>query len=197
MAGATGVLQHNFVTRDMETDRDSIIDDLAQLLRPSRQPCVVTMGKFDGVHDGHRAVLDLAREHAIARGLAVIALTFSPRPDQVLCPGRALPELLPLPERISCLLRAGADDVVVVPFSRRLAAVPALQFVRVLGSELGMQMLCVGEDFALGRHRAGTVEALRAAGVEVATTPLVHDYDGVPLSSSAIRRSLVAKAAVV
>jgi riboflavin kinase / FMN adenylyltransferase len=163
---------------------------LAKLLHRHRRPAVVTIGTFDGVHSGHRTLVGAARRLADARDLSTTALTFSPRPEQVLAPASALPDLCTLPERLQRLRAAGAHDVVVVPFSARLAALPAERFVRHLIDDLGAVALCVGVDFALGRDRAGDVPALRALGLEVVTVPLLLDSGGRKISSSSMRRAV-------
>lgn len=161
--------------------------ELAGVLRAHRRPCVVTIGTFDGVHAGHRALVARARRLARGRALALTALTFSPRPEQLFKPDAALPDLCPLPERVRRLRDAGADDVVVVPFTRALAALDAPSFVHHLVEDLGARLLCVGTDFALGRGRAGDVAALRALGLPVETVELVCDAAGEKVSSSTLR----------
>ena len=163
---------------------------LTTLLTPHKAPCVVTAGTFDGVHCGHRAVLAHAAREARTRGVQLTAVTFSPRPDAVRQPP-GLPDLCSLRERVARLKRAGAHDVVVVPFSRALMGMPAAEFVAHLTEDLDMQALCVGEDFALGRGREGDLPALRALGVEVISVPLVHEAGrGEKISSSALRARL-------
>jgi riboflavin kinase/FMN adenylyltransferase len=126
------------------------------------------------------------------RELDLTALTFSPRPDVVLAPETALPDLCPLEVRVRRLRDAGAADVIVVPFSTALARVDAATFVTALLDELSMKVLCVGEDFALGRGRRGDVGQIRDMGVEVITPPLVLAASGNKVSSSAMRRARAA-----
>jgi riboflavin kinase/FMN adenylyltransferase len=165
---------------------------LRSLLRAHRRPALVTIGTFDGVHAGHRALVARTAEEAQRRGVALTAVTFSPRPDVVVS-GGGLPDICDLDERVERLRRAGADDVVVVPFTRDLAAVGAAEFVDHLVRDLGAVALCVGSDFALGRGRgrAGTVPALRELGVEVIDVPVVM-LPGRPvkISSTFIRRAI-------
>jgi riboflavin kinase/FMN adenylyltransferase len=168
---------------------------LAALFAAHRAPCVVTAGTFDGVHSGHRAVVARAAALARGRGLQLTAVTFSPRPDAVRRPP-GLPDLCGLDERMLRLRRAGANDVVVVPFTRALMGMPAPTFVRHLVDDLGMRALCVGEDFALGREMGyppTTVDALRALGVDVVTVPLLREPGRrEKISSSRLRARLVA-----
>jgi riboflavin kinase/FMN adenylyltransferase len=167
---------------------------LSALFREHRAPCVVTAGTFDGVHCGHRRLVAHAAGIARARGLRLTAVTFSPRPDTVLAPP-GLPDLCGITERVTRLRRAGADDVVVVPFTRALTTVTAADFAARLTEDLGMQVLCVGEDFALGRDREGSVDALRALGLEVVAVPLVRAPGRREKISSSEIRSRIAQVA--
>jgi len=144
-------------------------DDLAGLLAAVRRPSVAVIGTFDGVHRGHRELVHNARRLAAARGLATIVLTMDPRPDVLLAPDRALPNVCTLDERIRRLRDAGADDVVVIPFTRETAALTYVEFCALPTEHLEMRSLYVGEDFALGRRRAGTPDRLRELGLDVWT----------------------------
>jgi riboflavin kinase/FMN adenylyltransferase len=162
---------------------------LADLFDDHAGDCVVTVGTFDGVHPGHRQLVREAARQAGAAGARCVAVTFSPRPDEVFAPGSALPAICSLEERIARLRAVGADDVVVVPFSREVAAMGPEEFVGLLRGRLRARLLCVGEDFALGRGRAGTPERIRALGLPVVTVELVRARGEVEkISSSAIRR---------
>jgi riboflavin kinase/FMN adenylyltransferase len=165
---------------------------IERLFKSHHAPCVVTAGTFDGVHSGHRQLVARAASLARERGLRLTAVTFSPRPDAVARPP-GLPDLCGLDERVLRLRRAGADDVVVVPFTRALMGMPAAAFVRHLIDDLGMRALCVGEDFALGRGREADVDGLRALGVDVVTVPLMCEPGRrEKISSSRLRARLVA-----
>jgi riboflavin kinase/FMN adenylyltransferase len=158
------------------------------------RPHVVAVGVFDGLHRGHRRIIETGRERAgeAQAGLAVV--TFDPHPDAVL--GKA-PAELPLtpPREKKDLLRAwGVDRVEVLPFDRELAALSAEDFVdRHLVKPLGVVRLVTGPDFALGRGRAGTVAHLHAIGQRrgfaVETVPLLLEHHG-PVSSTRVRGAL-------
>ena len=152
-------------------------------------PTVVAIGNFDGVHSGHRQVLAEAR--AARPGLPVVAVTFWPHPMVILRPDAA-PELLcDLPERIELLRTAGADEVRVVEFTRRVAEWSPEEFVERVLLPLHPSAIVVGENFRFGHKAAGTVDTLRELGAgvfEVVALPLVADASAY--SSSRVRRAL-------
>jgi riboflavin kinase/FMN adenylyltransferase len=172
----------------MKTDE---LDELVRRLKTADSPSIVTMGTFDGVHRGHRALIAAARRHACLCELPLVAVTFSPRPEQLFNPDTALPDICPLPIRIERLHAAGADDVVVIPFSREIAGITYETFARLLVEHLGMRALFVGEDFGLGRRREGTPERLRSLGIEVRTHRLLLNASrSEKVSSSSIRLAI-------
>jgi riboflavin kinase/FMN adenylyltransferase len=155
---------------------------------------VVTIGTFDGVHAGHRALIARARRLADERGERLVAVTFSPRPEAVLAGDRpVLPDICSLPERIDRLRDAGVDVVEVLAFDRALMNTSAADFVAGLRARHGMSALCVGSEFRLGRGGEGNVERLRALDVEVHDVEVVHrPRVRTKISSSTIRRAIAA-----
>ncbi|MCB9595907.1 MAG: bifunctional riboflavin kinase/FAD synthetase [Sandaracinaceae bacterium] len=150
---------------------------------------IVAPGNYDGVHLGHRALLDAAREEATGDE-RVTVLTFDPHPSIVLAPLRA-PALLTTIERRRALLeKLGADAVEVAHFDRAFAAQPADRFVSdVLLGRLGARAVVVGPDFRFGKGREGSVETLRAAGLTALEVAPV-ERDGAVVSSTRIRGAL-------
>jgi len=137
---------------------------LGDLPRPSG-PCVVAVGKFDGVHRGHQKVLARARKHADERQLPMYVVTFDPHPAVVLRPEVAPKMLGTLSDRLERLAANGADAVLVVPFTAQLAAITAEQAVRaVLSDGLNAQVVVVGADFRFGSGAAGDVSFMRSMG---------------------------------
>ncbi|HXJ68746.1 MAG TPA: bifunctional riboflavin kinase/FAD synthetase [Verrucomicrobiae bacterium] len=155
-------------------------------------PGAVAVGVFDGLHIGHRALFERARDRA--RGNACIAVSFEPHPDVVLAREfRPMAPLTPLPEKRARLARMGVD-LHVLAFTRELAALEPEAFVtQYLVAPFAPRWLVVGEDFALGRGRAGTVARLRELGAvhgfEVEAVPLER-RDGEPVTSTRIRALL-------
>jgi len=153
----------------------------------------VSVGVFDGLHRGHRAILERARARA-GTGPTVV-VSFDPHPDVVLAKRfQALAPLTPLPEKRERLARMGIHRLEVLPFTRELASLSPEEFVqRHLVEPFAPSALVVGENFALGRGRAGNVERLRVVGrdlgFEVEAVPL-EQVDGAPVTSTRIRERL-------
>ncbi len=161
-------------------------------------PSVVVIGKFDGVHTGHRAVIDRARVDAAALGARVVAVTFDRNPLAVLRPDRCPESLIGVTQKVRLLAGTGVDAVLMLRFDETLADEPAEQFARrVLGDALHARAVLVGDDFRFGRGGEGTPETLRAVGDEVGfTTQVVGDIRaadaGRRVSSTWIREMLEA-----
>lgn len=127
---------------------------------------VVTIGNFDGVHLGHQHVVQRAREAASRTGAeAVVVVTFDPHPIAVLRPEHAPPTLSTVAGRLALLAGAGADDALVVPFDRDVAAWSPEEFVqRILVDALHAAAVVVGANFRFGHRASGDVAFLREAG---------------------------------
>lgn len=155
----------------------------------------VAVGVFDGVHLGHQRILERAVGIARAQRVRCVVLSFDPHPDLVLSPRfEAMPPLTPLPEKRERLLALGASELEVLPFTRELASLAPEEFVdRALVARHRPVALVMGENFALGRGRAGNVQRLReigaARGFDVVPVPLL-ELDGAPVSSTRIRALL-------
>lgn len=152
----------------------------------------VAVGVFDGLHQGHQRLFE--RALARAAGDRCVAVSFDPHPDLVLAREfRSLPPLTPLPEKHERLARQGIE-LHVVPFTRELAALSPETFVDThLVQPFRPAWLVVGQDFALGRGRAGDVPRLREigrdAGFEVEAVPLFR-LEGEPVTSTRVRDAL-------
>lgn len=156
---------------------------------------VVSLGVFDGVHLGHRALIGDARAVADARGLPLVVVTFDPHPMATIRPGSQPRSLASLDRRIELLLAAGADEVDVLTFDQQFARQDAEQFVRsVLVERLCTRMVVVGENFRFGAGAAGSVQTLRDLGrkfgFDVQAAQIRADAE--PWSSTRIREHLAA-----
>ena len=148
---------------------------------------VLTIGNFDGVHRGHRTLLDKTRAVATEIGAPAAALTFDPAPRDVLRPNNGIPRIQSMSRKLAHLGATGLDAVIVQPFDLELAALEPTAFAeRILARDLGVRALVVGHDFRFGHKRAGTADDLRALGVAVHVLPPLSDAEGV-VSSSRIR----------
>jgi riboflavin kinase / FMN adenylyltransferase len=131
---------------------------------------VVTVGNFDGVHLGHQHVVRRCREVAQevsgdSAGLPVVAVTFEPHPIAVLRPEHAPPTLTTMETRATLLERAGVDDLLVVPFTREMAAWTPERFVRdILVDTLHARAVVVGANFRFGTRASGDVALLTELG---------------------------------
>jgi riboflavin kinase / FMN adenylyltransferase len=153
-------------------------------------PTAVALGNFDGIHQGHRQVIQPILKWPSAYPTV---LTFYPHPKAFFS-GQPLSLLTPLDEKVAQLREMGVKQLVLLPFNQELAQLSPEAFVdTVLLQGVQAQKISVGQDFCFGRGRAGTAERLgelvAAAGVEVEIAPL-KQQDGDRISSSAIRQSL-------
>jgi len=156
----------------------------------------VTVGNFDGVHRGHRAMLDRLVRVARERGLASCALTFEPHPREFFAPAAAPSRLARLREKLELIAEAGVDRVHVLRFGATLAGMAPERFAGdVLAGGVGARWLLVGRDFRYGSKRAGDFVQLQASGrtlgFEVEAMPDVLE-GGERISSSAVREALLA-----
>ena len=154
---------------------------------------VLTVGSFDGLHRGHQKLFRELIARAKTRGVLSAAVTFYPHPRVVLHPDVQPTYLTTDNERARILKGLGLDLLVLIAFTRELAATPAEDFVRQLVQELRMRELWVGPGFALGRGREGQIPALsrlgETLGYALHTVAPIYD-EGEPISSTRIRRLL-------
>lgn len=161
-------------------------------------PHLVTIGTFDGVHLGHRYLLDQARIRASDLLLPLLVVTFEPNPGQVVRPESFQGRLLSSAGKLDHLHRSGATSILVLPFTESLMRESPEQFMGELVSATQPVEVWVGEAFALGHRRAGDTVRLseigRDLGYELVALPR-RELDGEIVSSSRIR-GLVLEGAV-
>ena len=154
---------------------------------------VVTVGNFDGVHLGHRAILGRVIQRAQELDCQPVALTFDPHPAKVLNPEGNL-RLLTTPAQKIGLLKGSGLSVVVLPFTREFAAIPARNFVRDYFVErLKVREVVIGHDYRFGYKREGNIELLKQFGEALGFTVQVVwavEVDDAVVSSSLIRAML-------
>jgi riboflavin kinase/FMN adenylyltransferase len=165
----------------------------------ARTPCALAIGNFDGVHRGHRLLLERLRATARQLNVASAVMTFQPHPREYFAQlsgdlSRIPPTIANLRDKLLSFHAIGIDRVIVEHFTPRFAALTAEAFIEeILVQGLQVKWLIVGEDFCFGANRAGRIPALREAGkrhgfqVEVVRDVLIDDQR---ISSSAVRAAL-------
>ena len=142
-------------------------------------PSAVTIGKFDGVHAGHRAVIEQLRTVAADRGLAATVVTFDRHPLSLLRPELCPEALVSQQQKLELLEGAGVEATLTLTFDRAFSEMPAEQFIlSVLVESLHAKVVLVGSDFRFGARGAGNVELLREVGQ-------VHGFDVVVIDDVA------------
>lgn len=157
-------------------------------------PTVLAIGNFDGLHLGHRALLERLTTKAGELSLPASVMTFEPHPRELFSPDQAPARLTSLREKLGLLESCGIDRAYVCHFSRKLAALTADEFIeKLLVRGLAVRHLIIGDDFRFGRGRGGDFSTLQQAGVEHNFgVEAMHtiDLDGERVSSSAVREAL-------
>lgn len=163
-------------------------------LAPRHRGCVVSIGNFDGLHRGHQALIERLRELSRQHGLPSAVMIFEPTPREFFAPDSAPPRIAGFRGKLRLLLRSGVDRVLLLRFDRRLANLPAEEFVRrILVQALGVKAVVVGDDFRFGHKRGGDVALLQRLGgeggysVEALGSVTV---EGERCSSTAVREAL-------
>ena len=163
---------------------------------PQLRPCVATFGNFDGVHRGHRAILDELTRQGRERDLPAVAVTFDPHPIEVMHPERAPEIISPGPLRDELLEQAGIAGLLSLPFTTEFAQTSAVDYVvDTFVTGLQAQALVVGADTrGFGAGYTGDVDLLRSLGEEHGFDVVVIEDQGETerWSSSAVRTHLAA-----
>jgi riboflavin kinase/FMN adenylyltransferase len=167
-------------------------DAAGRVLYP--QGSVVCIGAFDGLHLGHRALVDRAVSRARQLGLPAVALGFEPLPREFFANSARPPRLMLPRAKLDGLYRIGCDGVGLLRFNAALAAMSAQEFVRdVLVARLAAREVWVGPDFRFGQGRGGDIDLLQGMGADLgftAGTVAPVQVDGERVSSTRIRAAL-------
>jgi riboflavin kinase/FMN adenylyltransferase len=160
---------------------------------PLEGECILTLGNFDGVHAGHRGLLERAAARARERHLPAVVVTFDPHPTVIVAPERRPKLLMTLAQRLDAFQAAGMDLAWIIPFSRAFSELSPEAFLHGLGHALKPVELHVGQAFRFGQNRAGDLATLEAWGRTAGCA--VHGHalrapDGGHLSSTRIRQAL-------
>jgi riboflavin kinase/FMN adenylyltransferase len=163
-------------------------------LRARHRPCVATIGAFDGVHLGHRAVIEQLAEQGQKLGLPAAVVTFEPLPREFLAPAEAPARLQSFRERFEALRDLGVDRLLCLRFDESLRSMSAESFARrIFVDGLGVKALVLGDDFRFGRDREGDSAFMRALGEREGFITLptrTVELDGQRVSSTRMRAAL-------
>ena len=157
-------------------------------------PVVACIGVFDGLHEGHRALLSAVREDAAGRGCTPLAVSFERDPDELFAaPGDGFGKLVSNAERLDMLRAETGGPVLVLPAAPELFALEPGAFLEALALACELRALHVGADFRFGAHAAGTVQDIRAWAARRALSVEAHPLlrvDGAPVTATRIRALL-------
>lgn len=156
---------------------------------------VVTVGTFDGVHEGHRALMETVVRKAKERNARSVVITFDPHPREIISPGSdGIRLLTSLEERCEILKDMGIDVLLVIPFTRDFSLLSSEDFVRnIVFGKVGVSEFVIGYDHHFGRDRSGTIETIEKLGKELGFDAYVvskKEMGDVTISSTTIRREL-------
>ena len=171
-----------------------VYTDIAQL--PDFRDTVLTIGTFDGVHLGHRAILDEVVRHARREHRESVLVTFEPHPRKLLFPEQSLQLLTPLPQKLALIAATGIQHIAVIPFTRSFAAQDARAYIEdFLVARFHPASIVIGYDHHFGHDRTGDIQLLRALqeklGYRVHEIP-AQLIDDAAVSSTKIRKALKA-----
>lgn len=156
--------------------------------------CALTIGNFDGVHQGHQAMLSLLVQQARKQNIAATVLTFEPHPIEFFAPQKAPARITTLRDKLTVLQQCGIDQVVVLRFDQKLANLAPTEFINLLSSQgLHARYILIGDDFRFGRQRQGDYQLLRElSGQYGFTVESMNSFKqaGQRVSSSLVRQVL-------
>lgn len=158
-------------------------------------PYAVTIGRFDGVHLGHRHLIDQTIASARVGGLRALAITFEPHPERLFRPEMPTQRLTTAAQKEDLLAASGVDAVAILPFTLDFSRQTAEEFIAQLAAVTALRELWIGADFALGHRRGGTPERLTALGHEhgyrTHTMERIRLHGTEMISATNIRRHIV------
>ena len=160
----------------------------------NKESCVLALGNFDGVHLGHRRLLEHGLEQAVRLGVGLCVLIFEPHPLKVLFPEREIKLLSTTQERLLCLEEIGVQTVYHLPFTREMANTSPEQFVEKILLPLGVVHVVVGFNYSFGAQGKGNPELIQTLGCKHGFGVSVlqaQTIGGRVISSSSIRKALL------
>lgn len=163
------------------------VNDEAPRISADFQGAVVAMGNFDGVHLGHRSLIETARKRAAHQGAKLAVLTFEPHPRRVFRPDDPPFRLTPRAAKYEVLSALGVDVVFEVAFDWALSALAYQDFIARIIAPVAPSVIVAGEDFHFGHNRSGTLGHLREHGYDCEAVTLMTDPQHGVISSTRIR----------
>lgn len=160
---------------------------------PKNSPCVLTIGNFDGVHLGHKSVLNRLKAVANNNSAQTAVLTFSNHPAKVICPDILVPLLCTLEHKIQLLDKEGIDTLILISFTKEFAAQSAVDFLQSIKKAVPFDTLVLGNDATLGKNREGNREIVQTISQDLDfKVEYLGDYSigGMRISSSKIRECI-------
>jgi riboflavin kinase/FMN adenylyltransferase len=156
---------------------------------------VLTVGTFDGVHEGHKTIISKVTETAKRRGARSVVITFDPHPREIINSGSDKIKLLTtIQERAEILSSLGIDYLVVIPFTRDFSLLSSSEFLEdVVSKKIGVSEFVIGYDHQFGRNREGTIESVKNTASRLGFDVHIvkaHEIKDVTISSSIVRKEL-------
>jgi len=156
---------------------------------------VLTVGTFDGVHEGHKVLIQTVLSKAKKYAARSVIVTFDPHPRNIINPGSSGIELLStLPERCELLADLGIDQMIVIPFDRDFSLLSSEEFVRdIIWKKIGVKEFVIGYDHQFGKDREGSIDTVRQLGDELGFKAYVvskQEVGNKTVSSTKIRKTL-------
>ena len=156
---------------------------------------VLTVGTFDGVHEGHKVLIKSVVERANELSARSVIVTFDPHPRDIINPGLDGIKLLStLSERCELLADLGIDEMIVIPFDRDFSLLSSEEFIRnIIYEKIGVREFIIGYDHQFGKDREGTIETVRSLGKKLGFRANVitrQEVENQTVSSTSIRKAL-------
>lgn len=156
---------------------------------------VVTVGTFDGVHEGHRALIETVVHKAKERNARSVVISFDPHPRDIINPGSSgIKQLTTIQERREILEEIGIDVLLIIPFTRDFSLLSSEEFVeKIVFEKVGVSEFVIGYDHHFGKDRTGTIETVVNLGKELGFDSFIvskKEMGRITVSSTAIRKEL-------